>query len=104
MQLVKIHIKSGKLTLMEFDGFDESPIPLLRRRIKVLVRRLHYEVFEYGSAAYPKPALYRKSRYLNEDYTGYAEQLTFDEILERFGVLEAEFWPTTSQASRAASR
>ncbi len=90
VQLVKIHIRSGKLTLMEFDGFDESPIPLLRRRIKVHVRRLNYEVFEYGSAAFPKPALYRKSRYLNEDYPGYAEQLAFDEALERHGLISAD--------------
>ena len=90
VQLVKIHITSGKLTLMEFDDFDETPLPLLRRRIKVQVRRLDYDVFEYGSAAYPKPVLYRKSRYLNEDYPGYAEQLAFDEALERSGVLNRE--------------
>lgn len=90
VQLVKIHIGSGKLTLMEFDGFDESPIPLLRRRIKVQVRRLNYEVFEYGTAAFPKPALYRKSRYLNEDYPGFAEQLAFDEELERHGLITAD--------------
>ena len=90
VQLVKIHVGSGKLTLMEFDGFDESPIPLLRRRIKVQVRLLNYEVFEYGTAAFPKPALYRKSRYLNEDYPGYAEQLAFDEALERHGLLTAD--------------
>ena len=90
VQLVKIHITSGKLTLMEFDDFDETPLPLLRRRIKVQVRRLDYDVFEYGSAAFPKPVLYRKSRYLNEDYPGYAEQLAFDEALERFGVLNRE--------------
>ena len=87
VQLVKIHIASGKLTLMEFDGFDETPIPLLRRRIKVQVRRLDYDVFEYGSAAYPQPALYRKSRYLNEDYPGYAEQQAFDEAVDREGLL-----------------
>lgn len=90
VQLVKIHITSGKLTLMEFDDFDEAPLPLLRRRIKVQVRRLDYDVFEYGSAAYPKPVLYRKSRYLNEDYPGYAEQLDFDESLERSGILIQE--------------
>jgi DNA phosphorothioation-associated putative methyltransferase len=90
IQLVKIHIDSGKLTLMEFDGFDESPVPLLRRRIKVQVRRLNYEVFEYGSEAFPKPALYRKSRYLNEDYPGYAEQLAFDEALDRHGLISGE--------------
>lgn len=87
VQLVKIHITSGKLTLMEFDDFDETPLPLLRRRIKVQVRRLDYDVFDYGSTAFPKPVLYRKSRYLNEDYPVYAEQLAFDEALERFGVL-----------------
>jgi DNA phosphorothioation-associated putative methyltransferase len=90
VQLLKIHIGSGKLTLMEFDGFDASPIPLLRRRIKVHVRRLNYEVFEYGTAAFPKPVLYRKSRYLNEDYPAYAEQLAFDEALERHGLLTAD--------------
>ena len=90
VQLVKIHITSGKLTLMEFDDFDETPLPLLRRRIKVLVRRLDYDVFEYGSAIYPKPVLYRKSRYLNEDYPGYAEQLDFDDSLERNGILNQE--------------
>ena len=88
VQLVKIHITSGKLTFLEFDGFDETPIPLLRRRIKVRVRKLDYDVFEYGSAAYPQPALYRKSRYLNEDYPGYAEQLAFDEALERVGIFQ----------------
>lgn len=88
VQLVKIHIVSGKLTLMEYDSFDESPLPLLRRRIKVQIRRLDYDVFEYGSPQHPKPALYFKSRYLNEDFPGYAEQLVFDEALERLGIGE----------------
>ncbi len=90
VQLVKIHVGSGKLTLMEFDGFDESPIPLLSRRIKVHIRRLDCDVFEYGSAAFPKPPLYRKSRYLNEDYPGYAEQVIFDEALERHGLISPD--------------
>lgn len=90
VQLVKIHIGSGKLTLMEFDGFDESPIPLLRRRIKVHVRRLNYEVFEYGTPEFPKPSLYRKSRYLSEEYPGYAEQFAFDEALDRHGLFAAD--------------
>lgn len=95
VQLVKIHIASGKLTLMEFESFDEDPLPRLRRRIKVVVRKLDCDVFEYGSSAYPKPLLYRKSRYLNEDHPDYAEQLAFDEAIELSGVLgESEFGPT----------
>ena len=95
VHLVKIHITSGKLSLMEFDDFDSSPLPLLRRRIKVNVRKQDYDLFDYGSAAHPKPLLYRKSRYLHEDYPGYAEQFAFDEALAATGILgEAEFGPT----------
>ena len=98
VQLVKIHIGSGKLTLMEFDDFDTSPVPLLRRRIKVNVRKQDYDLFEYGSREYPKPLLYRKSRYLHEDYPGYAEQLAFDDTLEATGLLgESDFGPPPEQ-------
>jgi DNA phosphorothioation-associated putative methyltransferase len=94
VQLVKIHIGSGKLTLMEFDDFDTSPIPLLRRRIKVNLRKLDYDLFEYGTREHPKPLLYRKSQYLHEDYPGYAEQLAFDEALDATGILgDSEFGP-----------
>jgi len=94
VQLVKIHISSGKLTLMEFDDFDTSPLPPLRRRVKVNVRKQDYDLFEYGTMEHPKPLLYRKSRYLNEDYPGYAEQLAFDEALEAVGILhDSEFGP-----------
>lgn len=95
VQVVKIHIASGKLTLMELDAFDESPLPLLSRRIKVNVRTQDCDVFEYGSTAYPKPILYRKSRFLHEDYPGYAEQLAFDEAFEKLGILgESDFGPS----------
>ena len=95
VQLVKIHIGSGKLTLMEFEDFDTSPIPLLRRRIKVNLRKLDYDLFEYGTREHPKPLLYRKSRYLHEDYPGYAEQLAFDEALEAIDILgDSDFSPS----------
>lgn len=98
VQLVKIHIASGKLSLMEFDDFDVSPLPLLRRRIKVNVRKQAYDLFEYGAADHPKPFLYRKSRYLHEDYPGYAEQLAFDEALEATGIVgDSDFGPKPEQ-------
>ena len=88
VQIVKIHIGSGKLTLLEFDDFDTAPLPALRRRIKVNLRKLDYQIFEYGSAAYPKPLMFFKSRYLNEEYPGYAEQLAFDDQLQNAGIIE----------------
>jgi DNA phosphorothioation-associated putative methyltransferase len=94
VQLVKIHIGSGKLTLMEFEEFDTSPLPLLRRRIKVNIRKQDYDLFEYDSEAHPKPLLYWKSRYLHEDYPDYADQAAFDEALEATGTVgSSEFGP-----------
>jgi DNA phosphorothioation-associated putative methyltransferase len=88
VQLVKIHIGSGKLTLLEFDDFETSPMPMLRRRIKVNLRRLDYDIFEYGSVQYPKTILLNKSRYLHEDQEGYAEQVAFDDELAAAGISE----------------
>ena len=64
-KLLKVHITSGKLSLMEFDDFDATPLPLMTRRIKVNLRKLTYDPH-------------------------YADQLAFDEALEASGVLGDE--------------
>ncbi|WP_368622615.1 DNA phosphorothioation-associated putative methyltransferase [Paraburkholderia sp. BR13444] len=98
VQLIKIHICSGKLSLMEYADFDIAPLPRLRRRIKVFLRKLDYQVFDYGTIEYPMPLLYRKSHYLHEEYPRYAEQQAFDEALDRIGVPgEKEFGPALEQ-------
>jgi hypothetical protein len=85
---------------MEFDDFDTSSTPLLRRRIKINIRTQDYDLFEYEPPAHPKPLLYRKSRYLHEDYPGYAEQLAFDEELEGMSILgDSDFGPTPEALS-----
>lgn len=45
--LVKIHIRSGKLTLLFFEDFDTSPLPSLRERIKVDLRTQRIDFFDY---------------------------------------------------------
>ncbi|AFQ46707.1 DNA phosphorothioation-associated putative methyltransferase [Burkholderia cepacia] len=87
-QLIKVHSLSGKLTLLEYEGFDASPLPLMAKRIKINIRKQDYEVFEYGGK-YEKPYLYYKSRYLNEEYPRYAEQLAFDSELERLELFDS---------------
>ncbi len=89
VHLVKIHIGSGKLTFLEFENFETTPLPLLKRRVKINLRKQEYDEFEYGSVQYPSTVLYRKSRYMNEDMEGYAEQLAFDESLESTGLIDA---------------
>ena len=88
-QLIKVHPLSGKLTLLEYEDFDTSPLPLLVRRIKINIRRQDYEVFEYGGR-YEKPHLYYKSRYLTEEYPGYADQLMFDRELEQLALFDPD--------------
>jgi DNA phosphorothioation-associated putative methyltransferase len=95
VHIVKIHIGSGKLTFLEFENFETTPLPLLKRRVKINLRKQEYDEFEYGSVQYPSTVLFRKSRYMNEDMDGYAEQLTFDESLERTGLIdETSFGPS----------
>jgi hypothetical protein len=88
IQLVKIHIGSGKLTLLKYDDFDQHAIPILVKRVKVNIRKLDYDVFDYQAPQYPPSALLFKSRYMHEDMDGYAEQVAFDEQLESAGILD----------------
>lgn len=104
VDLVKVHCGSGKLTLMQFENFDAEPLPLLTKRIKVNVRRADYDLFEYG-AAYPKPPLYLKSRYMHEEMAHYEEQEAFDRALEEAGVLgNSEHGPAYEQLQQGLAR
>ncbi|MGX2041383.1 DNA phosphorothioation-associated putative methyltransferase [Methylocaldum sp. MU1018] len=85
--LIKIHIRSGKLTLMSFDDFAGKPLPSMVQRIKIKLREQDLDIFDYGEP-YEPPYLYRKSRYINEEFPNYAEQLAFDEALEKAGFLD----------------
>ena len=101
VHIVKIHIGSGKLTFLEFENFETSPLPLLKRRVKINLRKQEYDEFEYGSVQYPSTVLYSKSRYMNEEMEGYAEQLTFDESLEQTGLIDAtSFGPSFEELTK----
>jgi DNA phosphorothioation-associated putative methyltransferase len=90
IDLVKIHVDSGKLTLLQYEDFDAIPLPLLTRRVKINLRRVDYDVFEYGSPSYPKPPLYYKSRFMHEDQAGYVEQKAFDDAMESARLVKPE--------------
>lgn len=77
--IVKIHIASGKVTVIQCDDFS-APLPRIIERVKVSLRNQEVRMFSYGEATgYEPPILYMKSRFMNEEMTGYAEQLEFDE-------------------------
>lgn len=103
VQVVKVHIASGKLTLLELDDFDRQWLPRLNRRVKINLRRLDYQIFEYGDLQNPRPLLFHKSRYINEEHSNFLEQQRFDEALVRTGVLDGqgEYGPTEVQLNAA---
>lgn len=90
--LVKIHIQSGKVTLMRFDDFVGSPLPRLIERVKVKLREQDMDVFEYNEQFTP-PLLYFKSRYINEEFPGFPEQVAFDEQIAALKVIASEDRP-----------
>lgn len=85
--LLKIHILSGKLTMMRFDNFYESPLPRMIQRVKINLRRQELTIFDYGNE-FPEPLLYRKSRFLNEESPFFAEQILFEFKLDQLGVFD----------------
>ena len=84
--LIKIHIRSGKLTLMKFDDFVGKPLPKMIQRVKLNLRKQDMEVFDY-SDLYEPPFLYRKSRFINEEFQNFAEQLAFEEALDNASLM-----------------
>lgn len=94
--LIKIHIRSGKLTLMTFDNFIGLPLPRMTQRVKIKLREQDLDIFDYCER-YEPPYLYRKSRYINEEFPNYAEQLAFEEVLLEAGLLNfSDFGPKPS--------
>lgn len=87
--IIKIHIDSAKLTLLSYDDFEGKPLPRLLERIKIRFRDQDVERFTYGGA-YEPPYLYRKSRFLTEDFPHYAEQIAFESALDALHIFNFE--------------
>ena len=102
IQLIKIHIGSGKLTLLQYDDFEYKAIPLLVKRIKVNIRKLDLDVFDYQAPQYPPSPLIFKSRFMHEDMAGYAEQSAFDDQLESLDLMSKFTTHPTQEALEVA--
>ncbi len=58
MHLIKIHFTSGKVSLMRYDDFNKAK-PLLVERIKIRIRDLDVDYYNYGGDYTPPPLLNR---------------------------------------------
>jgi DNA phosphorothioation-associated putative methyltransferase len=59
IQLIKAHIRSGKVSFMGYDDW-KNPIPCLTERIKVKMREQDIDFFDYTGPFQPPPLLNKK--------------------------------------------
>jgi DNA phosphorothioation-associated putative methyltransferase len=103
--LIKIHKKSGKVSLLFFDGFLEKQVPELRSRVKISLRTRRVQVFEYGRRG-NRQFLIFKDRFLASSHPAYLAANKFSRKLNQLG-LEPEDWPhgmTPSQMMSVTQR
>jgi len=81
VDLIKAHIKSGKVSLMVHKGFNDTPIPLLIERIKIKLREQDIDFFDYVDEFKPQP-LFFKSLYIDNSFTDYRKQKNLDQKLK----------------------
>ncbi|EIU6793717.1 DNA phosphorothioation-associated putative methyltransferase [Vibrio parahaemolyticus] len=78
IDLVKIHITSGKLTLTAYDNFEHS-VPFLVERIKIKMAKQDIDFFDYDEKR--RPPLLNKHLYMPPEHENYKKQLSFDKRL-----------------------
>lgn len=87
IDLVKIHITSGKLTLTAYDDFEKS-VPFLVERIKIKMADQDIDFFDYVDES-KRPPLLNKHLLMSQDQAQYDKQLSFDKRLAK--LLKSDF-------------
>jgi DNA phosphorothioation-associated putative methyltransferase len=96
VDLIKIHMTSGKVSLMTYDDF-RKPMPLLKTRVKVRLRDQEIDWFFYDQDHPPQP-LYLKSQYLLESDPNRDAQITFDRTIASLpGIDLADYGPSLAE-------
>ena len=87
--LIKLHLRSRKVSFLIYEDFFRKPFPELKTRIKVDLARLQVAVFEYGLSL-PSQLLFYKERFLAEDHALRARMEQISRRLAKLGVLVTE--------------
>lgn len=81
IDLIKIHITSGKLTLMSYDDFDKA-VPFLKERVKIKMATQDIDFFNYDEE-YKCPPLLNKHLLLDINHDNYKKQKSLDKKLAK---------------------
>jgi len=82
IDLIKIHMTSGKVTLMGYDDFKDQAVPFLRERIKIKMADQDIDFFDYVNEN-SRPPLLNKGSYIDKSFPNYKKQLSFDKRLAK---------------------
>jgi len=80
VDIIKIHKRSGKLSLLKYDNYEGKPLPELQERVKIDLRRLRIEVFDHRSPM--QQLLFFKERYVGKDHPHRDKWMKFTEWLQ----------------------
>ena len=77
IQLIKVHITSGKVTLLGYEGFENSPLPQLKERVKIKMADQEVDFFDYVDIN-RRPILLDKIECIDESFIDYKKQKSFN--------------------------
>lgn len=99
--VIKIHLRSKKLTFLLYDNFLRAPFPELQTRIKIDLPRLAVNIFEYREAA-PRQLLFFKERFVDAGFPGRSRMEQISRRLEMLGIRQAGLGPNDQSAPSKA--
>ena len=95
--IIKIHRKSGKVTLLKYDDFENKPLPELQERVKVNLRKQRIDVFDHRSKT-NQQLLYFKELYVGKDHPSKTKWEKFSKKLKKLGFDDnAAFGPSKQE-------
>lgn len=81
IDLIKIHITSGKLTLTAYDDFRKS-VPFLTERVKIKMADQDIDFFDYTEES-KRPPLLNKHLLIDSKHKDYERQMSFNRKLSK---------------------
>jgi DNA phosphorothioation-associated putative methyltransferase len=99
--VIKIHLRSRKLTFLLYDNFIRAPFPELQTRIKIDLPRLAVNIFGYREAG-PRQLLFFKERFVDAGFPGRSRMGQISRRLEMLGVRQAGLGPNDQNAPSKA--
>ncbi|MBF0232650.1 MAG: DNA phosphorothioation-associated putative methyltransferase [Desulfamplus sp.] len=80
--IVKIHKRSGKVTALIYDDFENRPLPELHLRIKINLKTQKVDLFDHRESDEWGQLLYFKEQYVTSEYPNYEEWKLYSKELQ----------------------